>query len=116
MRACRRSVSFLADPNIPINTNHLERMFCAPVLGRRNWMFHLTEVDVRAAAIFYSLIQGCVINEISPSVYLPDVLQWVADHPADEVELLTPRLWKAHFADKPFRSDVDRRVLPRPVE
>jgi hypothetical protein len=57
-----------------------------------------------------------VIHEISPSVYLTDLLQRVADHPADQVELLTPRLWKAHFADKPLRSDVDRRLLPPPVE
>lgn len=107
---------FLADPNIPIDTNHLERMFRGPAVGRKNWMFHLTEVGVRAAAIFYTLIQGCAINEISPSAYLTDVLQRVGVHPADEVELLTPRLWKAHFADKPLRSDVDRRLLPPPLE
>ena len=35
------------------------------------------------------------------------VLQRIDRHPAREVHLLTPRLWKQHFADNPLRSDLD---------
>ena len=37
-----------------------------------------------------------------------DVLQRIDTHPAFEVHLLTPRLWKQHFAANPLRSDLDR--------
>jgi hypothetical protein len=45
---------------------------------------------------------------VDPYTYLVDVLQRVAIHPAARVEELTPRRWKALFADNPLRSDVDR--------
>jgi hypothetical protein len=38
------------------------------------------------------------------------VLQRVETHPASQVDLLTPRLWKEHFACDPLRSDLDRLV------
>ena len=44
---------------------------------------------------------------VDPYVYLVDVLQRVSTHPAKDVALLTPRLWKTHFADNPMRSPVD---------
>jgi hypothetical protein len=34
----------------------------------------------------------------------------VEDHPARDVEALTPRLWKERFAGDPLRSDIDRDV------
>ena len=37
-----------------------------------------------------------------------DVLQRIDTHPAFDVHLLTPRLWKQHFAQNPLRSDLDR--------
>ena len=46
------------------------------------------------------------IHGIDPYDYLVDVLQRVADHPASRVEELTPRRWKALFAQNPLRSDL----------
>jgi len=40
--------------------------------------------------------------------FVVDVLQPVGEHPMSRVEELTPKLWKAHFADNPLRSDVQR--------
>jgi len=48
------------------------------------------------------------MQHIDPYVYLVDVLQRIDMHPAFEVHLLTPRLWKQHFAAAPLRSDLDR--------
>lgn len=45
---------------------------------------------------------------IDPYVYLVDVLQRIDTHPARYVALLTPRLWKEHFAANPLGSDIDR--------
>ena len=41
--------------------------------------------------------------------YLVDVLQRIDRHPAKDIELLIPRLWKQHFAANPLRSDLHAR-------
>jgi transposase len=99
---------FLAYPNVPIDTNHLEREIRAIALGRRNWLFCWTEVGARHVGILQSLLASCRLQGVDPYVYLVDVLQRVDTHPAFEVQLLTPRLWKQHFANNPLRSDLDR--------
>jgi transposase len=99
---------FLAYPNVPLDTNHLEREIRAIALGRRNWLFCWTEVGARHVGIIQSLLASCRLQGVDPYAYLVDVLQRIDTHPAFEVHLLTPRLWKQHFADNPLRSDLDR--------
>ena len=98
---------FLLDPEIPIDTNELERALGVIPLGRKNWLFCWTEVGAKYVGIFQSLIVTCKMQGVDPYTYLVDVLQRVADHPQSEIEQLTPRLWKRHFADSPLRSDLD---------
>jgi transposase len=99
---------FLEFPNVPVDTNHLEREIRAIALGRRNWLFCWTEVGAQYVGIVQSLIASCRLQGVDPYVYFVDVLQRLDTHPAFEVHLLTPRLWKQHFAAHPLRSDLDR--------
>jgi transposase len=99
---------FLEYPNVPLDTNHLEREIRAIALGRRNWLFCWTEVGARDVGIVQSLLASCRLQGVDPYVYLVDVLQRIDTHPAFDVHLLTPRLWKHHFAAHPLRSDLDR--------
>ncbi len=97
---------FLGDPDVPMDTNHLERALRAIPMGRRNWLFCWTEVGARHAGILQSLIVTCRLHGIDPYTYFVDVLQRVGEHPASRVAELTPRLWKQHFAENPLRSDL----------
>jgi transposase len=99
---------FLAAPAVPIDTNHLEREIRPIALGRKNWLFCWTEVGARHVGIIHSLLASCRLQGVNPYVYLVDVLQRVDTHPPFDVHLLTPRLWKQHFAHTPLRSDLDR--------
>jgi transposase len=99
---------FLEYPDVPLDTNHLEREIRAIALGRRNWLFCWTEVGARYVGIVQSLLASCRLHGVDPYVYFFDVLQRIDTHPAFDVHLLTPRLWKQHFADNPLRSDLDR--------
>jgi transposase len=99
---------FLHNPDVPLDTNHLEREIRPIALGRKNWLFCWTEVGARQVGIIYSVLASCRLQGVDPYVYLVDVLQRVDTHPAAEVQLLTPRLWKQCFADQPLRSDLDR--------
>jgi len=101
---------FLEYPNVPIDTNHLEREIRPIALGRKNWMFCWTEVGAEYVGIFQSLLATCRLQGVDPYTYLVDVLQRVDDHPIAEVANLTPRLWKEHFAENPIRSAIDRDV------
>lgn len=97
---------FLTDPEVPIDTNHLERALRAIPMGRKAWLFCWTELGAQHLGIIQSLIVTCRLHGIDPYTYLVDVLQRVAEHPASRVAELTPRLWKQHFGASPLRSDL----------
>ena len=101
---------FLEYPDVPIDTNHLERQIRPIALGRKNWLFCWTEIGADGVGIFQSLISTCRLQGIDPYTSLVDVLQRVDDHPASDVAELTPRRWKERFADDPRRSVIDREV------
>ena len=98
---------FLADPDVPIDTNHLERAIRPIPMGRRNWLFCWTELGAQQVGIIQSLLVTCKLQGINPYTYLVDVLQRISRHPASRVVELTPRCWKARFADNPLRSALD---------
>lgn len=100
---------FLENPAVPLDTNHLERAIRPIAMGRRAWLFCWTEVGAKYVGIIQSLIYTCRVQGIDPYVYLVDVLQRIDTHPAKDVALLTPRLWKEHFGGNPLRSDLDRK-------
>lgn len=97
---------YLADPEVPIDTNHLERALRVIPMGRKNFLFCWTEVGAKYVGIFQSLLVTCRMHGINPYDYLVDVLQRINRLPASQVQLLTPRLWKQHFADNPLRSPL----------
>ena len=103
---------FLRFPEVPLDTNHLERQQRAIALGRNNWKFCSTEMGARHVAIIQTLLANCTIHDIDHYDYLVDVLQRVQTHPVREVHLLTPRLWKDHFAADPMRSPVYKPRSP----
>ena len=99
---------FLTDPDVPLDTNHLERALRPIPMGRKAWLFSWTELGAQHVGVVQSLIATCRLHDIDPYEYLVDVLQRVGKHPAAKVEQLTPRLWKQHFGMTPLRSDISK--------
>ena len=99
---------YLHDPEVAIDTNHLERALRPIPMGRRNWLFCWTEIGAKYVGIVQSLLATCRLHQIDPYEYFIDVLQRVGQHPAAQVAQLTPRLWKQHFAHQPLKSDVQK--------
>jgi hypothetical protein len=98
---------FLADPEVPIDTNHLERALRPIPMGRKNWLFCWTEAGAQDVATIQSLLVTCRLQGVDPYTYLVDVLQRVSEHPDSRVIELTPREWKTRFASNPMRSLLD---------
>lgn len=95
---------FLEDPDVPLDTNHLERALRP--MGRKNWLFCWTEIGAEHVGVIQSLIVTCRLHDINVNDYLTDVLLRISQHPASLVHELTPRYWKTQFADNPLRSDL----------
>jgi len=98
---------FLEDPDVPLDTNHVERTLRVIPMGRKNWLFSWTEIGAHRVGILQTLLATCKLHGVDPYVYLVDVLQRIDRHPAKDIDQLTPRLWKENFADDPLRSDID---------
>jgi transposase len=97
---------FLTDPDVPIDTNYLERALRVVPMGRKNWLFCRTELGAKHVGVIQSLIVTCRLHGIDPYNYLVDVLQRISEHPASRVAELTPREWKRHFVANPMRSGI----------
>jgi transposase len=97
---------FLANPNVPMDTNHVERALRVIPMGRKNYLFCWSELGAEQLGILQSLMVTCRLQGINPYTYLVDVLQRISLHPASDVEALTPRVWKNNFADEFFVSDL----------
>lgn len=91
---------YLSDPDVPIDTNHLEREIRPLPLGRKNWLFCWTEVGADVVTIFQTLIGCCKLHGVNPFEYLVDVLSRLDSHPAANVCELTPREWQRIRAEE----------------
>ena len=58
-------------------------------VGKRNWLFVGNEKSASKAALLYSLIQSCELNDINPRAYLEYVLNQVHQMRRREVDPAT---------------------------
>lgn len=97
---------YLDDPEVSVDTNHLERALRVIPMGKKNWLFSWTELGAKHVGIVQSLLATCRLHDVNPYDYFVDVLQRVGQHPASLAHQLTPRVWKQMFAANPLRSDL----------
>ncbi len=97
---------FLADPDVPPDTNLVENALRPVKLGHRNWLFAWTELGAENVGIVNGLFATCRMQGVDPRTWLTDVLLRIATHPDARVGELTPRRWKTLFADHPMVSDI----------
>ena len=93
---------FLRNPELQLDTNHLEREIRPIAIGRKNWMFFWTEVGAESLCLAQSLIRTCLLQGVNPREYLIDVLQRITtrEHSPDEITTLIPRFWKEEVKEK----------------
>lgn len=84
------------DGRLEIDNSIAERSIRGMGIGRRNFLFFGSDSGGERAAIIYSLIESCKLNNIDPHTYLQYVLERIADHPINKVHELLP--W--NVADK----------------
>ena len=81
---------YLKNGRIQIDNNLIENAFHPFVLGRKNWLFAGSDSGGRRAAIFYTIIRTCVLNDVEPEAYLRDVLACIGEFPINRIGELLP--------------------------
>ena len=90
---------YLDDGRLEADNGAAERALKGPVLGRKNWMFAGSDAGAQRAAIVFSLIETCKLNDIDPFAYLQDILARLPTHPANRIDELLPYHWKTRHSD-----------------
>ena len=91
---------FTQDGRLEMTNNAAERAIRPLTLGRRNWTFLGSDAGGDRAAVFYSIIQTCKLNDVNPEAYLADIIGRIGDHPASRIDQLLPWNWRRRDASE----------------
>ena len=86
-------VRYTDNPILEIDNNVSERTLRMVCLGRKNYLFAGSERGAKSAAVIYSLVASCKLNDHDPFAYFDDVLRKVSTHPAARIDELLPSNW-----------------------
>jgi len=89
---------FLTDGRVCLTNNAAERALRCVPLGRKAWLFCGSDRGGQRAAIVYSLIQTCRLNDVDPQAWLADVLARIAECPVSKLGELLPWNWRTRRA------------------
>jgi transposase len=65
---------FLKDPEVSIDNNAQERLLRSHVVGRKTWYGTHSLRGAQTAAILFSIIETCKLNNVNPREYLPKLV------------------------------------------
>jgi len=86
--------AFLEDGRICLTNNAAERALRAIARGRKAWLFVGSDRGGERAAMMYTLIATCRLNDVDPLLWLTDVLTRIADISQNRLHELLPWNWK----------------------
>jgi hypothetical protein len=80
---------------VELSNNLAENSMRPIALGRKNWMFFVSDNGGRTAALLTSLVASCKRHHMDPFAYLRDVFERINAHPKNRLEELLPDRWLA---------------------
>ena len=83
----------LKDGRLLLDNNGVERALRPVTLYRKNSLFAGNEHGAERAALYFSLLETCKLNDIDPYEYLCDIYDRIYDCPAHQLEELLPHKW-----------------------
>lgn len=66
---------FLNQASVPIDNNAQERLLRSHVVGRKTWYGTHSERGAETAAILFSIVETCKLNEVNPREYLKQLVE-----------------------------------------
>lgn len=89
---------YLSDGHRELDNNTCERSIRPIALGRKNYLFMGSIGGGKAAAIAYTLVETCKLNNVDPEAWLTWVLQRLPEHKINRIDNLMPWNWQAKNA------------------
>ncbi|HGE9246334.1 TPA: IS66 family transposase [Escherichia coli] len=83
---------------VEIDNNIAENALRGVAVGRKNWMFAGSDSGGEHAAVLYSLIGTCRLNNVEPEKWLRYVIEHIQDWPANRVHDLLS--WKVDLSSQ----------------
>lgn len=66
---------FLTDSEVSIDNNAQERLLRSHVVGRKTWYGTHSERGAKTAAVLFSIIETCKINNVNPRIYFQNLVK-----------------------------------------
>jgi len=87
----KRLVRYVEDGSFQIDNNLIENTIRPIALGRKNYLFAGSHDAAQNAAMIYSILATCKLNNINPFDYLNNTLSKISDCPANKLDDLLPQ-------------------------
>jgi len=84
---------YTTDARLQIDNNLVENTIRPVAIGRKNYLFAGSHNGARRAAMLYSFLGTCKINNINPFEWLQDILRRIPSHSVNKLEQLLPNNW-----------------------
>lgn len=81
---------YAGDGKLEIDNNLIENQVRPLALGRKNYLFAGSHKAAQRAAMLYSLLGTCKLNDVEPLQWLTHTLSVIPDHKANRLEELLP--------------------------
>lgn len=85
-----RLIKYTEDGRFMIDNNLVENSIRPVALGRKNYLFAGSHKSAQNAAMIYSILASCKINEINPFDYFNKILTELPNCPKDNIKNLLP--------------------------
>ena len=66
---------FLTQSDVPIDNNAQERLLRSHVVGRKTWYGTHSERGAKTAAILFTLVETCKLNDVNPREYFKNLVE-----------------------------------------
>lgn len=90
---------YTSDAQLQIDNNLVENAIRPVAIGRKNYLFAGSHNGARRAAMLYSFLGTCKINDVNPFEWLREILRRIPSHSVNKLEELLPNNWSAQIPE-----------------
>ncbi|MCP4143482.1 MAG: IS66 family transposase, partial [Chloroflexi bacterium] len=91
LRLWPRLVRYIDDGRFRIDNNPIENTIRPIALERKNYLFARSHDAAQRAAVIYSRLASCKMNDLDPFKWLKETLSKIPDYLANKLHRLLPR-------------------------
>jgi len=84
---------YTTDGRLEIDNNLVENAIRPVAIGRKNYLFAGSHNGAHRAAMLYSFLGTCKINDVNPFEWLMDALSKIQDYKLTHLHELLPAQW-----------------------